>query len=106
MYWRLLIVLSILIAWAPPAGAQSSTTSNVYIFPLFADGTAAGTSYRSTLKMTRVSGSTSMQCTVTQRNTHAAFTGAAGDFYPAYVTDAGFSPAAESLVILDSHLPF
>ena len=105
MYWRLFIVSLFLIGvGAPRAGAQSSTTSHVYIFPLMADGTAAGTSYRSTLKMTRVSGSTAMECTVTQRNTSASFTGATGYFYPAYVTDAGFSPASQSLVILDPHL--
>jgi len=106
MYRRLFIVSLFLIAWAPPAGAQTSTTSNVYIFPLFADGTAAGTSYRSTLKMTRVSGSTSMECTVTQRNTSASFTGATGYFYPAYVTDAGFSPASQSVVTLYPYLPW
>jgi hypothetical protein len=49
MYRRLFIGLLFLIGWAPRAGAQSST--NVYVFPLFADGTAGGNSYRSTLKI-------------------------------------------------------
>jgi len=106
MSWRLFIVSLFLIGWAPPAGAQSSTTSNVYVFPLFADGTTAGTSYRSTVKMTRVSGSTSMQCTLTQRKTSASFNGATGYFYPAYQTDAGFSPASESIVTLYPYLPW
>jgi hypothetical protein len=47
-----------------------------------------------------------MQCTLTQRNTSAAFTGATGYFYPAYTTDAGFSPAAQSVVILYPYLPW
>jgi hypothetical protein len=47
-----------------------------------------------------------MQCTLIQRKTSAAFTGAIGYFYPAYVIDAGFSPAAESLVILYPYLPW
>jgi hypothetical protein len=105
MYWRLFIVLLFLIGWAL-AGSAQSTTSNVYIFPLFADGAAAGTSYRSTVKMTRVSGSTSMDCTLTQRNTNASFNGATGYFYPAYQTDAGFSPASQSVVTLYPYLPW
>src|SRR6266567_140265 len=106
MYQRLFIVLLFLIGAASRAGAQSSTNSNVYIFPLFADGKAAGTIYRSTLKMTRVSGSTTMGCTLIQRNTSASFTGVSGYFYPAYVVDAGFSPAAESLVNFYPYLPW
>jgi hypothetical protein len=106
MYQRLFIVLLFLIGGVSQIGAQSTTTSNVYIFPLFADGRAAGTSYRSTLKMTRVSGSTTMGCTLIQRNTSASFTGASGYFYPAYVIDAGFSPAAESLVNFYPYLPW
>src|SRR5258706_4984541 len=105
MYWRLCIGLLFLSGGALRAGAQS-TASNVYIFPLFADGRAAGTSYRSTLKMTRVSGSTTMGCTLTQRNTSASFTGVSGYFYPAYVIDAGFSPAAQSLVNFYPYLPW
>src|SRR5262249_30591743 len=101
---RLFIVLLFLVGGAPRAGAQSST--NVYVFPLIADGTAGGSSYRSTLKMTRVSGSTTVQCTLTQRNTSASFTGATGYFYPAYTVDAGFSPAAQSLIVLDPYLPW
>jgi len=106
MYRRLVIVLLFLIGGAPRAGAQSSSSSNVYIFPLFADGKAAGTSYRSTLKMNRISGSTTMGCTLIQRNTSASFTGVSGYFYPAYVVDAGFSPAAESLVNFYPYLPW
>ena len=102
---RLFIVLLFLIGGAPRAGAQSST-SNVYVFPLFADGTAGGTSYRSTLKMTRVSGSTTMQCTLTQRNTSSSFTGATGYFYPTYTVDSGFSPASQSLIVFYPYLPW
>src|SRR5215471_432775 len=106
MYWRLFIVSLFLIGGAPRAGAQSSTTSNVNVFPLFVDGTAGGTTYKSTLKMTRLSGSDSMDCMVTQRNTSASFAGATGYFYPAYVTDAGFSPEAKSIITLYPYLPW
>jgi hypothetical protein len=106
MYRRLFLVLVFLIGGAPRAGAQSSSSSNVYVFPLFADGTAGGTSYRSTLKMTRVTGSTTVQCTLTQRNTSASFNGATGYFYPAYTVDAGFSPAAQSLINFYPYLPW
>jgi hypothetical protein len=104
MYRRLFIGLLFLIGWAPRVGAQSST--NVYVFPLFADGTAGGNSYRSTLKMTRVSGSTTVQCTLTQRKTSSSFSGATGYFYPAYTVDAGFSPASQSLIVLYPYLPW
>jgi hypothetical protein len=106
MYWRLFIVSLFLIVWAPRAGAQSSTVSNVYVFPLFADGTAGGNTYRSTVKVTRLSSSTTIQCTLTQRNTSASFTGATGYFYPAYTVDAGFSPASESLINFYPFLPW
>src|SRR5437870_7377146 len=105
MYWRLFIVSLFLIGGAPRAGAQSSA-SNVYVFPLFADGTAAGTSYRSTLKVNRISGSTTMECMLTQRNTSASFTGSSGYFYPAYGTDAGFSPASQTPVNFYPFLPW
>src|SRR5262249_20308574 len=36
----------------------------------------------------------------------ASFSGATGFFYPAYQTDAGFSPASESLITFDQNLPF
>ena len=106
MYQRLFIVLLFLIGGAPRAGAQSSASSNVYIFPLFVDGAAAGASYRSTLKVNRLSGSTTMACTLTQRNTSASFTGVSGYFYPAYVVDAGFSPASETPVNFYPYLPW
>jgi hypothetical protein len=106
MYWRLFIVLLVLIGGTPRARAQSSTTSNVYVFPLFADGTAGGTSYRSTLKITRVKSSTTEQCNLVQRKTSASFTGATGYFYPAYTVDAGFSPAAQSLINFYPYLPW
>ena len=107
MYWRLFIVLSFLIGGALPAGAQSSTSpSNIYIFPLFADGSAGGTTYRSTVKVTRLSSATTSLCTLTQRNTSASLTGATGYFYPAYTVDAGFSPASQNLINFYPFLPW
>src|SRR5579862_5511866 len=106
MYWRVFIVSLFLIGGVPRAGAQSSTSSNVYIFPLFADGSTGGTTYRSTVKVTRVTSSTTIQCTLTQRNTSASFTGATGYFYPAYTVDAGFSPASQSLITFYPYLPW
>src|SRR5437016_3144384 len=106
MYWRLLIFLCFIAAGASRLDAQSSTISNVYVFPLFADGTAGGTSYRSTVKVTKTSAPNPLQCTLVQRNTSAPFTGIDGFFYSADVLDAGFSPPAQSLVILDQFLPF
>ena len=109
MYWRLLIVLSFLTAGASQLHAQAPPPSTVYVFPLFADGTAGGMAYRSVLKMTKTGGPASMQCTLVQRNTSAPFTGIAygGTFYTADTLDAGFSPASQTLIILDSKVvPF
>jgi len=99
------IILLLLTAGVLPAVAQS-TASNVYVFPLFVDGTAGATSFRSTLKITNTSGSTPLQCSFVQRNTSATFTGVDGDFYTADVFDAGFSPPALTLITLDKFLPF
>jgi len=106
MYWRWLILLSFLTAGASQLHAQTPAPSTAYVFPLFADGTATGMTYRSTIKMTKTSGPTSMQCTLIQRNTSAPFTGIAGDSYTADVLDAGFSPAAQTTIFLDPRLPF
>ncbi len=104
MYWRFLSLVLFLTAGAARIDAQAP--SNVYIFPLFADGTAGGLSYRSTLKMTKINAPASMQCTLVQRNTSAPFTGVAGYFYTADVLDAGFSPASQTRIFLDPTLPF
>jgi hypothetical protein len=107
MYWRVFIVSLFLIAAAPRADAQSSTSSsNLYVFPLFANGSAGGTTYRSTVKVTRLSSATTSLCTLTQRNTSASFTGATGFFYPAYTVDSGFSPASQSLINFYPYLPW
>jgi len=106
VYWRLLIFLFLIAGGVSRFNAQSSPTSNVYVFPLFADGTAGGTSYRSTVKITKTSAPNPLQCTLVQRNTSAPFTGIDGFFYSADVLDAGFSPPAQSLVVLDQFLPF
>jgi hypothetical protein len=103
MYLRLFIALLLLAGSASRASAQ---TSNLYVFPLFADGKGSGVSYRSTLRMTKTGGPNSMECLLTQRNTAAPFTGVVGYFYSADVLDAGFSPAAVSQVFLDQFLPF
>src|SRR5205823_7973172 len=106
MYWRLLIFLCFIAAGASRLDAQSSTISNVYVFPLFADGTAGGTSYRSTLKITKTSPPNPLQCTLVQRNTSAPFIGVDGYSYSADVFDAGFSPPALTPITLDQFLPW
>jgi hypothetical protein len=106
MYWRLFILLIVLTGSASRVSAQTAPAPNVYVFPVFADGTRSGTSYRSTLRITNTSGQTTLPCTLVQRNTSASLTGVNGYFYPAYVLDAGFSPAAQTPVNLDPSLPF
>ena len=106
MYWRSYILLLLLIASASRARGQSSAPSNVYVFPLFVDGTAGGTSYRSTLKITKTSPPNPLQCTLVQRNTSAPFIGVDGYSYSADVFDAGFSPPALTPITLDQFLPW
>jgi len=103
---RLFIVLLLLTTGVSPANAQAPASSNVYVFPLFVDGTAGGTGYRSVLRITKTSAQSPLQCTLTQRNTSAPFIGAGGDFYPADVLDAGFSPPAVTQLTLDPFLPW
>jgi hypothetical protein len=91
---------------AVPINAQTPAASNLYVFPLFVDGSSGGVTYRSTLKITKTSTSNPMPCQLIQRNTSAAFTGIAGYFYPAEVFDGGFSPPALTLLTLDQFLPF
>ena len=85
------------------AAAQSS---NTYVFPLFIDGTASGTSYRSTLKLDKTSTTPTLQCTLTQRNTSAPFVGVDGYVYSADVFDGGSSPPALTQITLDPFLPW
>src|SRR5437870_715984 len=100
MFWRLSILLMLLAGSASRAAAQSPAASNLYVFPVFADGAARGLSYRSTIKITQTNAPVSMECRLTQRNTSAPFTGIVGYFYSANVVDAGFSPASLSQVFL------
>jgi hypothetical protein len=104
--WRSFIALLLLTTGALPASAQSVASSNVYVFPLFADGTTAGASYRSILKITKTSSANPLQCTLTQRNTSAPFIGVDGNFYSADVFDAGFSAPALTQITLDQFLPW
>jgi hypothetical protein len=103
---HLFIVLLLLATGALPAIAQSSATPNVYVFPLFADGTAGGTSYRSTVRITNTSSTSPLRCTLTQRNTSAPFVGVDGTIYSADVLDAGFSPPAVTPITFDQFLPW
>src|SRR5262245_22546805 len=105
MRWSFVLILLMLTAGVVPAGAQSSSL-NTYIFPLFADGTGSGMSYRSVLKMTKTSTTNPLQCTLTQRNTSAPFIGVDGTFYYADIFDGGFSPPALTQITLDQFLPF
>jgi hypothetical protein len=105
MRWSFVLILLMLTAGVVPAGAQSSP-SNAYLFPLFADGTDSGMSYRSVLRITKNSTTNPLQCTLTQRNTSAPFMGIDGTLYYADVFDGGFSPPALTQITLDQFLPF
>jgi len=105
MFLRSLMIAVFAAAGVLPAAAQT-TGSNVYVFPLFVDGTSGATSFKSTLRITNTGTLTSMQCQLVQRNTAAPFTGINGDFYTADVIDAGFSPSAITVLILNQFLPF
>ena len=106
MRWSFFFLLTILAAGVLPVSAQPSSSSNTYVFPLFADGTGSGISYRSVLRITKTSTTNPLQCTLTQRNTSAPFTGVDGNFYYADVFDGGFSPPALTQITLDQFLPF
>src|SRR5215510_8195642 len=106
MRWSHFFLLPMLTVGVLPASAQPSSSLNTYVFPLFADGTASGTSYRSVLKITKTSTANPLQCTLTQRNTSATFIGVDGTFYYADVFDGGFSPPALTQITLDQFLPF
>jgi hypothetical protein len=102
-----ILLLPILISMGALSAHGQTTSSNVYIFPLFVDGTLGTTSFRSTLKITNTSSLNPMQCSLVQRNTSAPFTGIDGDFYSADVFDGGFSPPALTFPItLSNFLPF
>ena len=87
-------------------GRLEGAAANDYVFPLFVDGATTGMSYRSTLKITNTSTTNPLQCTLTQRNTSATFTGVDGTFYSADIFDGGFSPPALTQITLDRFLPF
>jgi hypothetical protein len=105
------VFIAALCLWAAaahvvPVNAQTTPASNVYVFPLFVDGSCNGITYRSTLKITKTSATNPTQCQLIQRNTSAPFTGVSGNFYFADVFDGGFSPPALTLLTLDQFLPF
>jgi hypothetical protein len=95
----------LLVAMALPAGAQTPA-ANAYVFPIFVDGVANGSSYKAVVRIVQSGAASAMRCTLTQRNTSAPFTGVDGDFYTADVLDSGFSPPAVSQISLDPFLPF
>src|SRR5499426_3074447 len=106
MRWSYFFLLPMLTVGVLPASAQPSSSLNTYVFPLFADGTASGTSYRSVLKITKTSTANPLQCTLTQRNTSAPFMGVDGTLYYADIFDGGFSPPALTQITFDQFLPF
>jgi hypothetical protein len=106
MRWTSVAVLLLAIGVAIPAFGQAPAAINSFVFPLFVDGKANAQSYRSTLKITKTDGAGTLQCTLTQRNTSAAFTGVDGTFYSADVFDGGFSPPALTQITLDAFLPW
>src|ERR1041384_6367594 len=99
-------IFLLLIAMGAVSAHGQTTSSKVYIFPLFVDGTLGTTSFRSTLKITNTSSVNPIQCNFVQRNTSAPFIGVDGDFYTADVFDGGFSPPALSVIYLSNFLPF
>ncbi len=103
---NLLLVASLILPFDVVPAWPQSVSSNVYVFPLFADGTSGGTSYRSILKVSKTSSTNPLQCTLTQRNTSASFIGVDGFVYSADVFDAGFSPPALTQITLDQFLPW
>src|SRR5262245_59728451 len=106
MRWSFFFLLTILTAGVLPVSAQPSSSSNSYVFPLFADGTDSGMSYRSVLRITKISTTNPLQCTLTQRNTSAPFMGVDGTLYYADIFDGGFSPPALTQITFDQFLPF
>ena len=103
---RALLFLCTAVSQTVSMNAQTAATSNVYVFPLFVDGSSGGVTYRSTVKITKTSTADPTQCQLIQRNTSAPFTGIAGGSYSADVFDGGFSPPALTLLTLDRFLPF
>ena len=90
--WRsVFITLLLLTTCVLPAGGQAPAPANVYVFPLFTDGTANGTTYQSVLKITETAAGKPFQCTLTQWNTAATFTGVNGDVYSPNIIGSNFS---------------
>jgi len=90
-YWRFCVVLSILGTCALQAGAQSPP-SNLYVFPLFTDGNMPGAIFKSTLRITSMTNTDPVNCTLTQWNTGSSLTGAGGYLYITSVVTSDFSP--------------
>jgi hypothetical protein len=100
------LVMALLFWPSMPAGAQTPAGS-LHVFPIFVDGISNGIAYRSSLKIINVDhGDPSLQCTLTQRHTAAAFIGLNGDRYFSEVFEAGDSPAAVASIALDRFLPW
>jgi hypothetical protein len=98
MYVRLLSVLLLFGICALQLSAQTTPPPSLYVFPLIVDGTSAGTSYRSTLKLNSTDGKTGLNCTLSQRNTKASLTGLDGYPYYSFVVSGGFSPLSETTI--------
>jgi hypothetical protein len=99
--WRSFIALLLLTTGALPASAQAPAPANVYVFPLFTDGTANGTTYQSVLKITETGAGVPFQCTLTQWNTAATFIGVNGDVYSPSTISVGFNGPASVTQILN-----
>jgi hypothetical protein len=108
MYLRFFTVLVLLGAGVLQVGAQTPAPSNDYVFPLFVDGTANGSTYRSVVRVSNTGSTSPNACVLNQRNTNASFTGIQGgpNYYVANLIDAGFSPLSVTQVRLDPFVPF
>jgi len=100
--WRsVFITLLLLTTCALPFGAQAPAPTNVYVFPLFTEGTANGTTYQSVLKITKTSAGTPFQCTLTQWNTASTFIGVNGDVYSPSTIGSNFNGPVSVTTILN-----
>ena len=97
-YWRFCVVLLILGTCALEAGAQAPS-SNLYVFPLFVDGSVPGAAlFRSVLRITSTTTTDAVNCTLSQRNTSASMAGASGYQYITSVVTGDFSPLSVTTI--------
>jgi len=106
MNWRYTFLVILLIS--VPAWSQTTPpATNSYLFPLFADGSSNGTTYRSSVRILPIATTTpSMTCTFSQTQTNFSFVGINGTSYPAgYSLNTFENMTASNPIILDGYQP-